>query len=99
MTPSISTTWSAPFTLISCARTAVSCVIVKTKTRSKNSSSVETLTSSSSGGVTRLNLATGGEALLALDGPAVLERDLKRDRERALGQVAERQRLRELLAA
>src|SRR4051794_34640039 len=41
------TTCSAPSSVMSCASSAVSCVIVKTKTRSKNSSSVETRTASS----------------------------------------------------
>src|SRR3954468_21933030 len=40
MTPSMSATWKAPVHVGSWTRTLVSCVIVKTKTRSKNSSRV-----------------------------------------------------------
>src|SRR5689334_1431067 len=43
----MSTTWSTPRHVDSFVRTVVSCVIVKTKTRSKKSSSVETRTTSS----------------------------------------------------
>src|SRR5689334_6064508 len=47
ITPSMSTTWTTPRHVASLVRTVVSCVIVKTKTRSKKSSSVETRTTSS----------------------------------------------------
>src|SRR3954447_26805420 len=43
----MSTTWSTPRHVASLVRTVVSCVMVKTKTRSKKSSSVETRTTSS----------------------------------------------------
>src|SRR3954454_5776243 len=43
ITPSISVTWKAPVHVGSWTRTLVSCVMVKTKTRSKNSSRVVTV--------------------------------------------------------
>src|SRR5215217_7992164 len=43
MTPSMSATWNAPVQVGSWTSTLVSCVIVKTKTRSKNSSRVVTV--------------------------------------------------------
>src|SRR3954467_11156583 len=47
MTPSMSATWNAPVQVGSWTITLVSCVIVKTKTRSKNSSRVVTVESCS----------------------------------------------------
>src|SRR2546430_5720822 len=60
--PKISATRTTPTPVGSATRTLVSCVIVKTKTRSKNSSIVETRTSSST--LTRTTAQAGGGSVV-----------------------------------